>query len=380
MRTYIRMMLFAGLALCMQTGFAAGMALKDRDCAKILESYANDPGSVSQALLDGCQEQLSNLPDIAVSPAAGLPKDPCSGPDAGNSVYCWGPWSFLPPAAGGTAPQQLVAVEDPTLRPDQFPRSTIPVPGDTPSAPLGSCTPGGGCGFATIAAGLVAQPADTSNSSVVAFDMDPAAGQYIIDPNGDLLLTSNPGLQRSPLPGTPRYQVTIGDIESKLFVLQGTPDVDGNYDLAGGIWRHGNISNPTPPNTNSGVFAWGIASTMDTIDALNAGNVTANFSGAMTGYTNTLANITVNFGSQPAWTGSWQNPAFNFSAGGAVQQVDLISDPAQFSSNVVSGTVQGALLGPAGNQSVAHAVDVQLDTGGGSTLIVRDVGLLPQVP
>jgi hypothetical protein len=42
--------------------------------------------------------------------------------------------------------------------------------------------------------------------------------------------------------------------------------------------------------------------------------------------------------------------------------------------------VQGALLGPAGNQSVAHAVDVQLDTGGGSTLIVRDVGLLPQVP
>jgi hypothetical protein len=63
-----------------------------------------------------------------------------------------------------------------------------------------------------------------------------------------------------------------------------------------------------------------------------------------------------------------------------VQGVDLISEPGQFSANVISGEVQGALLGEAGSQSIAHSVDVVLDNGMGGELEVNDVGLLRQVP
>lgn len=378
MRLYLSMLAFAGCTLISGSGFAGGMALQDRDCAEILKRWAEDPDSVPKSLVDACRDKLTaEAAPLDIKPAAGRPEDPCARPDAADSIHCWGPWANLAPAAGGAVAPIVLAKDDPNLRPDQFPRQPT---GGGVTPVLGSCTPGSGCGFATIAPGLNPQPDDTSDSSVVPYTMDPGADRYVVDPGGDNETPSITGLQPSPIPGPPRYEGTDGTVESKLFVLHGTADTAGDYDQAAGIWRHGNIADQTPDNTRSGVFAWGIASSLDTIDALNAGNVTATFSGSMSGYTDTLANITVNFGSQTAWSGSWQNPGFAFSAGGPVQVVDLVSDPAQFSSNVQSGYVQGVLLGEAGNQSVAHAVDVVLDTGGGSTLTVRDVGLLPQVP
>ncbi|MEZ5542885.1 MAG: hypothetical protein R3F42_12705 [Pseudomonadota bacterium] len=376
MRLYLSILLLAGCTLFLNTSHAGGMALKDRDCAEILKRWAADPASVPKSLVDGCREQLAaqSAPDI--KPAAGAPTDPCASPDAAKSIHCWGPWAHLAPAGGGAVAPIVLAKDDPNLRPDQFDNP----PTDQPvTPPLGSCTPGAGCGFATIAPGLVAQPDDTSASSVVPFEMDPAVNQFVVDPGGEKETVSNDGLDPANIPGPPRYEATVGDVESKLIVLQGAPDANGEFDQAAGIWRHGNLTEQTPENTSSGVFAWGIASTLDTLDTLNAGNVTATFSGIMSGHTDTLANITVNFGSQPAWSGSWQNPGYAFEAGGPVQAVDLVSDPAQFSANVQSGYVQGVLLGAAGSQSVAHAVDVILDTGDG-TLPVRDVGLLQQVP
>lgn len=378
MRLYLSILMLAGCALFLETGHAGGMALKDRDCAEILKRWAADPGSVPQALVDSCREQLTAqaVPDI--KPAAGKPQDPCAGADAAKSIHCWGPWAHLAPAGGGAVAPIVLASDDPNLRPDEF--SDGPPPGSTPTPPLGSCAPGTACGFATIAPGLAAQPVDNTNTTVVPFDMDPGVDHFVVDPGGDQEVVSNDNLQRAPSLGPPRYEATVDGVESKLFVLQGTPATDGTYDRASGIWRHGSITDQTTDNTQAGVFAWGIASTLQTIDTLNAGNVTATFSGPMIGHTDTLASITVNFGSQPAWSGSWDNPGYSFTAGGPVQVVDLVSDPAQFSSNVASGYVQGALLGAAGSQSVAHTVDVILDTGAGNQLIVRDVGLLPQVP
>jgi len=375
MRLYLRILAVAGCALFLETSFAGGMALNDRDCAEILKQWAADPASVPQSLVDGCREKLT-AESLDIKPAAGIPRDPCADPAAAKSIHCWGPWANLAPAGGGTVAPIVLAKDDPDLRPDEF--STQP-PGEPVTPALGSCTPGAACGFATLGPGLEAQPDDTSGSNVVPFDMDPGVDHYVVDPGGNREVVSNDNLQRANIPGPPRYEGITGDVESKLFVTRGAPAADGSYDRASGIWRHGSLTNQTQTNTRSGVFAWGIASTMDTIDGLNAGNVTATFSGRMTGYTDTLADITVNFGSQPAWTGSWQNPAYAFAAGGPVQGVDLVSDPGQFSANVNSGFVQGVLLGTANNPSVAHTVDVILDSGG-NALTVRDVGLLPQVP
>jgi hypothetical protein len=362
-------------ALFLNTGFAGGMALKDRDCAEILKRWAADPDSVPRSLVDACRDRLAaGTPPPDIKPAAGRP-DPCTEPGAADSIYCWGPWASLAPAAGSTVAPIVVAGGDPNLRPDEFTREITP---ETVTPPLGSCTPGTGCGFATLAPGLVAQPDDTSGSAVVPYDMAPDGSQFVVDPGGSEELTSNDNLARIAIPGPPRYEGTEGDVESKLIVLKGGPDSDGDIDQAAGIWRHGNTTDQTLENTNAGVFAWGMASSLDTLDTLNAGNVTATFSGNMSGDTATMANITVNFGSQTSWSGNWQNPGYAFDAGGPVQAVDLVSDPGMFSSNVTSGYVQGVLLGEAGSQSVAHAVDVVLDTGG-SELTVRDVGLLPQL-
>ena len=77
----------------------------------------------------------------------------------------------------------------------------------------------------------------------------------------------------------------------------------------------------------------------------------------------TNANMTVNFGSQPNWTGTWTNPAWSFGAGGTVSGVNLISNPAQFSINVQSGVVQGALVGEPGKAGIVHMIDVTAGPG-----------------
>jgi len=98
------------------------------------------------------------------------------------------------------------------------------------------------------------------------------------------------------------------------------------------------------------------------------------YSGAMSVNNSTNAAMTVNFGSQPNWTGNWTNPAWSFDAGGSVTGVNLMSDPAQFTSNVQSGSfVQGALVGEPGGQGITHIIDVRLSGGPGH---IKDVGLL----
>jgi hypothetical protein len=209
--------------------------------------------------------------------------------------------------------------------------------------------------------------------------MDPEGTGFVVDPGGPAELNSNPDMVPSFFT-TPRGQeimrseVIDGDIESKM-IARVYRDADGNIVQAADIWKHGSVINTGPGNANSGMFAWGIASTQATLDALNAGQVSASFAGNMSTDPGTLVNMTVNFGSQTNWSGNWTNPAYAFSAGGAVTGVDLISNPAQFSSNVEAGSyVQGALLGEQGNQSVTHAIDVNLQGIGN----VKDVGLLRQ--
>ena len=81
---------------------------------------------------------------------------------------------------------------------------------------------------------------------------------------------------------------------------------------------------------------------------------------------------------QPDLDGNWINPGYSFGAGGTVSGADLISQPGQFTDNVIADQsfVQGALLGePGGARGIAHIIDV--------TLVdhdrIKDVGLLREV-
>jgi hypothetical protein len=88
--------------------------------------------------------------------------------------------------------------------------------------------------------------------------------------------------------------------------------------------------------------------------------------------------MTVDFGTNPTWTGNWTNPAYSFGAGGVVTGADLISLPEQFTENVVAeqSFVQGVLLGePGGARGIAHIIDVTLSDQGR----IKDVGLLRDV-
>ncbi len=376
MHHHLKIFALLGCTLFLNNAFAGGMALKDRDCAEILKRWAADPSSVPQELVDTCKDALAaSIPDI--KPAAGHPTDPCADPNAANSIYCWGPWASLAPAAGGTVAPIKVVQGDPNLRPDEFNRD-IAGDGGGVAPPLGSCTPGASCGFATLVPGTSTNvPSD--QRTLTGFEMDPNGTRFVVDPGGPAEVTSNPDMVPTFFTNllgqeNMRSEVTDGDIESKM-IARVYRDNDGNITQAADIWKHGSIINTGPDNANAGMFAWGIASTQATLDALNAGQVTASFAGNMSTDPGTLVNMNVNFGSQTSWSGNWTNPAYAFSAGGAVTGVDLISNPAQFSSNVETGSfVQGALLGEQGNQAVAHAIDVNLQNIGN----IRDVGLLRQ--
>jgi len=375
MRFHLQILILLVSGMFLNSAVAGGMALKDRDCAEILKRWAADPNSVPQSLVDTCQEKLAAaLPDM--NPAAGSAVDPCAGPNSANLINCWGPWAALAPAAGDAVAPIVLAKGDPNLRPDEFTRDPAGDGGVTPA--LGSCTPGASCGFATLVPGT-ATNVPSEQRTLTRFEMDPDGTGFVVDPGGPNELNSNPDMVPSfftNLLGQEimRSEVTDGDIESKM-IARVYRDNNGNIVQAADIWKHGSIVNTGPGNANAGMFAWGIASTQATLDTLNAGQVSASFAGNMSTDPGTLVNMTVNFGSQTNWSGNWTNPAYAFSAGGAVTGVDLISNPAQFSNNVQTGSyVQGVLLGEQGNQAVANAIDVNLQNIGN----VKDVGLLRQ--
>ena len=143
-------------------------------------------------------------------------------------------------------------------------------------------------------------------------------------------------------------------------------------ELAADVWGDGNRETR---EARSGYFAWGTATTQSGLNFLNGNGVSVNFAGPMSVNNGTNAAMTVNFGSQPTWSGTWTNPAWSFGAGGSVSGVNLISSPGQFTANVESGFVQGALLGEPGRQGLAHIIDVNV----AGTGHIKDVGLLREV-
>ncbi len=357
-------------------GHAADVPRSDEDCAKLLERWASDPKAAPKWVIDKCKEQLSRAePPAAAEPPPALvaDTDPCSGPGAADSVLCWGPWNSLAPAAAGPdVSRQIARVDDPETRPelsDAFDPVVIP------ELPLGACAPGTPCGFATIVSGVTSD-GDVEDTEFGRFDLAPDGSSFGVRPQSGGEINSVPMTTNvQPRPdgyGNLRARSGPGDVQSRL-IARVVQDDDGNVQLAADIWTHG-----TRENSRSGYFAWGTATSQAGLDSLNAGNVTASFSGPMSVNNLTTANMTVNFGASPTWTGNWVNPAWSFGAGGTLTGGNLISQPGKFTENVV-GTgnfVQGALVGEAGGpRGLIHVIDVTLADQGH----IRDVGLARDV-
>jgi len=368
------------------------------NCGDVLERWAVEPEAVDPDRVEYCKgvKGVAAWPvgadsDRAAAAAAALAAatastasaDPCSGPNAGASAHCWGPWSALAPAAAGGpgAPQPVptdLVEQRPELASNYGPNPQLPIdppiePPLPPDVPLGACEVGLSCGFATIVDGTgTVAPAD--DTTLGRFDVS-AAGGYVIrsEGNPDIALVTPMAASFSPRNDEYENLQAIGvdgDFRS-LVLARVIRNNGGEVTEAADVWINGNSATA---EANSGYFAWGTAMSQAGLDELNAGNgVAGTFSGFMSVDSGTLGTITVDFGSQPSWVGTWANPAFSFDAGGVVVGPDLVSEAGSFSGNVGADSyVRGSLLGQPDNKSIAHVIDVDV-AGVGR---VRDVGLL----
>jgi hypothetical protein len=359
---------------------SAGTVQSDADCAALLERWATDPKAAPKAVINACKDQLAQAAAAPVAaPAQIAATDPCTGPGAADSVLCWGPWASVAPAAGFRDDPAQPPIPDREIcdaRTEQCQPLLAASP--PPEPPLGSCAPGTPCGFATVVAGTSSND-DAEDTAFARFDMASDGSQFTVSPEGGAAIDSVSGMTTSVTPRDDGYETMrangrAGDEQSRLAARVVRDDAD-QVELAADVWSHGNRSTQT---AQSGYFAWGTATSQAGLDALNAGNVSVNFSGPMSVDKSTTGAMTVDFGTNPTWTGNWTNPAYSFGAGGVVTGADLISLPEQFTENVVAeqSFVQGVLLGePGGARGIAHIIDVTLSDQGR----IKDVGLLRDV-
>jgi len=357
--------------------------LSEQDCAAILDDNGIAPKSVPANLVDSCR----NIPLLAPAAGAAAATDPCSGADGAGSVYCWGIWDALAPAAGGGGDAPVIVYQE-DVRPELsslFAQAVANGPPDPP-APLplvlDSCPPGSaGCGFASLVAGTTgsANPADTT---IINFSIAPDGTGFVAAPGtaGEVqsaAMTTNFAPEGGDLYLLDSIGVVVNGSTTQISQLQArvvSPDGGATLIYGSDFWLNANVLGGGV-DAQSGFFAAGSATTLADLTQLSNLNTSVNFAGLMSGDNGTAANITLNYGANSTWTGNWTGN-YNFDAGGRVLGADFISDTAQFSNNVIAGYVQGATLGPAGNQAAVIAVDVELATIG----IVRDVGMLLQTP
>jgi hypothetical protein len=360
---------------------AAETVQSDADCAALLERWATDPKAAPKAVINACKNQLAQSAAPApAAPAQIAATDPCAGPGAADSVLCWGPWASVAPAAGFREDPAQASIPDRDIcdaRTEQC-QPLVAAIEPPPEPPLGSCTPGAPCGFATVVSGISSSD-DAEDTTFARFDMAADGSQFTVSPEGGTEINSVTGMTTSVTERNDDYQNMrangrVGDEQSRI-VARVIRDDDDQVLLAADVWSHGNRANQT---AQSGYFAWGTATSQAALDTLNAGNVSVNFSGPMSVDNRTVGSMTVDFGTNPTWTGTWTNPGYSFGAGGVASGADLISLPDQFSDNVVADQsfVQGVLLGePGGARGIAHIIDVTLVDQGR----IKDVGLLRDV-
>ena len=243
--------------------------ISEQDCAAIRDANGIAPKSIPADVAEQCKQ----IPLIV--PAAGAAADPCA--EGGGSIYCWGPWDTLAPAAygGGQAPIEPLSGQDP--RPELS--TVFDKDLDPPlELPLDSCPAGStSCGFATVIEGS-AGSGNPDNTAVVNFAMTSDGSSFTVDPGNAGEIQSVNGMTTALAPrGGDDYildsvGVESGQASTQVSQLQArVVSPDGTTLTSGSdFWANANIGTPTV--VNSGYFVWGTSTSIETIPFNNLKN------------------------------------------------------------------------------------------------------------
>lgn len=298
-----------------------------------------------------------------------------------DSVYRWGRWAVLAPAAGtedllAFAPagsNDLDRCEAAANCPEPQAEAE---PGPTPEPVVQvPCAAGAACGFTRIDRRNPDGSTDDSTTGLFALELQ-ADGEG----GGTVGFRVNPGepgeIASGDLPATigpTRFRSTDLDDPSQA----GGRIVAGETDIVEGFWRQ------ITGSALDGEFRVGTAATagemaalMDQLDLGGAvvGVYEGSTASSMRGATD--VRMTMNFGTSE-WTGQFTGSQVQFDAGGQIQDSGFVSDAARFSSNIATGTVQGAFVNAGHNAIGAFEVT---DTAGIHDADVFNAGLQPMSP
>lgn len=293
-----------------------------------------------------------------------------------DSVYRWGRWAVLAPAAG---PEEVIAFSPPGSNdlgrcesaancpsPINGPQNNPNSPGETPPGEeppvaTGPCQAGMPCGFARIDyrvsgssqpsarhVGLIdlslVDGRDTEDASSVAFSITgPSA------PDGEVVNLNSETLSADV--GDEGFRSTA---RGSLSSISGriTRDQVNDVAVVEGPWRQ---IGPAGAFAHGGEFVWGLTATADQMSALMgqlSGGLGGDLVAAYTGATATGGTINLDFNfSNATWAGTVSGTVMTFDAGGVINNSNFVSDAGQFSPNVATGDLQGAFVN-AGNNAI----------------------------
>lgn len=277
-----------------------------------------------------------------------------------DSVYRWGRWAVLAPAAGA---EEVIAFAPPGTNDlgrcesaENCPTITVTETPEEPPVATSPCEAGAPCGFARVDHPYRNQVEAPDSSSIAPFQLDMTKGDeggdtvaFVVDPGAADEIASGPlvaAISPTTVGAKPGGPILNGNL---------TPDDEGAPAVAIGVWG-------VPES--GGEFVWGItanASQMASFIGSLGGDMIANYSGLTQGVINGgrgAVDMSVNF-SDATWSGQFNSNAFT--ASGVVVDSGFVSDAAGFSPNITSGEVYGVFVN-AGNNAIG-AYDVT-DTSG----------------
>jgi hypothetical protein len=295
--------------------------------------------------------------------------------DEEDSVYRWGRWAVLAPAAGQ---EEVIAFNPPVvndlLRCESENNCPEPIASSEPPVepPQSQAEP---VGYARIDY-RESGSSQAFTRYVGAFDMslddsDPASVEagYIVTgpsaPQGETVILDS-GLLPVAVTAT-GFRSTARDRNS--FSGRFTYGADNEVAIVEGPWRQIAADGS---HAHSGEFVWGMTATtaeinalMDQLDIGLGGDIFARYSGP----TATGGKLDLEFNlSRNTWEGNVQGTVLSFDAGGSLADAKFTAD--QFSNNITSGEMQGALVNAGHNAIGSFAVE---STIGQTTLREADV-------
>lgn len=342
-----------------------------------------------------------------------------------DSVYQWGRWAVLAPAAGNEEVVAFAPAGTNDLgRCESGANCPSPIQLNEPTPPPqemeGFCEPGTTCGYARYLRAYTSTDGSNSESPTVAavsnadgfdgpvparFDLSLDQGENNLgssefqadaDPYEHTLPVITSVLMSARYATDGRFQASGSDSNASSSA-SGFPQNSGDTNLLHGPWSHVVDDGEASVDSITGYFVWGQVSNLDVIQGRSS---TATYSGRMLTY-GTPVSLNIDFGNG-SWSGSWNGGAddnanirvldhsngtyvegvvgFNVDAGHFDTKGNLISDQITATDGIVTdGGVLASLYGGGANQ-VGGIVDITKSTESYQNANHVDVFMTNEIP